>query len=206
MEHQRHILRMLEKSLEREIEFEKRVSESTQIEETLTLRLHASEQEVILAEEETAITLEKLYEADHTSEILMGISKELLSKLKISQSNLKKPGFENQQAAELATSQKANIEKDNTVKDLKQRLVEAERKADNAESKLKMLTKTSNDLKSSSEKVVWLEKKLKDAKIKLKQSKSRRNSFDNIESMVVMMVEVEVAGVADDYYSIPRFQ
>ncbi|KAK1440763.1 hypothetical protein QVD17_06594 [Tagetes erecta] len=227
MEHQRHILRMLEKSLEREIEFEKRLSESTQIEEGLTLRLHASEQEVLLAEEETAITLEKLYEADHSSEILMGISKELLSKLKMSQSNLKKPGVENQQAAEVASqkaniekdntikdlkqrlveaerkadnaenqqaaelaSQKANIEKDNTIKDLKQRLVEAERKADNAEAKLKMLTKTSNDLKSSSEKVCVLEKKLKDAKIKLKQSKSRRNSFENIDSMLVMMVEI----------------
>ncbi|KAL8211016.1 hypothetical protein R6Q57_005453 [Mikania cordata] len=194
MEHQRHILRMLEKSLEREIEFEKRVSESTQIEEALTMRLHASEQEVLLAEEEAAITLEKLYEADHSSEILMGISKELLGKIKIP----KKPGFENQESAEVA----ANMESDDAVKDLKKRIFEAERKAEDAEAKVRWLTVTSNELKTSSEKVVLLEKKLRDAKIKLKNNKSRRNSLENIEPMVVMMIEV--TGVADDYYAIPR--
>ncbi|KAK9071739.1 hypothetical protein SSX86_008168 [Deinandra increscens subsp. villosa] len=200
MEHQRHILRMLEKSLEREIEFEKRVSESTQIEEALTMRLHAAEQEVILAEEETAITLEKLYEADHSSKILMEISKELMGKIKVVQ-----PDLENQETSKLA-GQKANMEMDNTVKDLKARIVEAERKAENAEAKLRLLTKTSNELKSSSEKVVLLEKKLRDAKIKLKQNKSRRNSLENMDSMVVMMVGVaSVASVADDYYAIPRF-
>ncbi|KAI3808624.1 hypothetical protein L1987_24579 [Smallanthus sonchifolius] len=202
MEHQRHILRMLEKSLEREIEFEKRVSESTQIEEALTLRLHASEQEVLLAEEETEITLEKLYEADHSSDILMGISKDLLGKIKLLQPDPKKPGFEKQETAEL-TGRKANMETDKTVKYLKERVVEAERKAENSEAKLKLLTKTSNELKNSSEKVVLLEKKLRDAKIKLKQNISRTNSFENIESMVVMMVGV--TGVADDYYAIPRF-
>ncbi|KAF5799880.1 putative WPP domain-interacting tail-anchored protein [Helianthus annuus] len=201
MEHQRHILRMLEKSLEREIEFEKRLSESTQIEEALTLRLHASEQEVILAEEETTVTLEKLYDADHSSEILMGISKDLLGKMKTLQTDLKKPASKDQE------TQKANMEKDNMIKDLKQRLAEAEYRAANAESKIKLLTKTSNELKSSSEKVVMLERKLRDAKTKLKNNKSRTNSFENLESMVVMMISVPYVEetVADDYYAIPRF-
>ncbi|KAM0012051.1 putative WPP domain-interacting tail-anchored protein [Helianthus debilis subsp. tardiflorus] len=201
MEHQRHILRMLEKSLEREIEFEKRLSESTQIEEALTLRLHASEQEVILAEEETMVTLEKLYDADHSSEILMGISKDLLGKMKTLQTDLKKPASKDQE------TQKANMEKDNMIKDLKQRLAEAEYRAANAEAKITLLTKTSNELKSSSEKVVMLERKLRDAKTKLKNNKSRTNSFENLESMVVMMISVPYVEetVADDYYAIPRF-
>lgn len=199
IEHQRHILRMLEKALEREIELEKRVSESTQIEEALTMRLHSSEQEVILAEEETVITLEKLYEADHTSEILMGISKELLSKFKTMQPDLKNSDFEQQKTA------KKTMETEKTVKDLKEKVVEAERRANIAEAKCKLLTQTSNELKGSTEKVVLLEQKLKDTKYKLKLSKSRKNSFEDFESMLVMMVGVGV-GVADDYYAIPRFQ
>ncbi|XP_076954327.1 WPP domain-interacting tail-anchored protein 1-like [Bidens hawaiensis] len=198
MEHQRHILRMLEKSLEREIEFEKQVSESTQIEEALTLRLHASEQEVILAEEETAVTLEKLYEADHSSEILTAVTKDLLSKVNMLQSNVKKPGLETQE-----TGWKANMDDHKTVIDLKDRIVEAERRAESAEAKVRMLTQTSNDLRTSSEKVVVLEKKLKDAKTKLKNNRSRTPSLENIESVVVMMVNV--TGMVDDYYAIPRF-
>lgn len=195
VEHQRHILRMLEKALERELELEKRVSESTQIEEALTMRLHEAEQEVISAEEETAITLEKLYDADHTSEILTGICKELLSKITISQPDVKKPAIEHKETAEKLEA-----------KDLNERIIEAERRAQNAEARCKMLNETSKELKGSSEKVVLLEKKLKDTKIKLKLSKSRKNSFDEMDSMVVMMVGVDFGvGVADDYYAIPRF-
>nr|XP_043633526.1 WPP domain-interacting tail-anchored protein 2-like [Erigeron canadensis] len=176
VEHQRHILRMLEKSLEREIEFEKRVSESTQIEEALTMRLHSSEQEVLLAEEETILTLEKLYEADHTSETLMGISKELLSTINTLQVDQHKHSDSKHREETVA---------------LKERIVKAERRAENAETKCKFLTNASNEIKSSSEqKVGMLEKKLMDTKHKLKLSKSRRNSLEDIDSMVVMMVEV----------------
>ncbi|GJX63981.1 WPP domain-interacting tail-anchored protein 1-like protein [Tanacetum coccineum] len=189
VEHQRHIIRMLEKSLEREIDFEKRVSESNQIEEALTMRLHATEQEVLLAEEETAVALEKSYEADHASAILMGISKELLSKINKLPPDIKKSGFEHQESKE-------SLE----AKDLKRQIVEAERRANNAEAKCKLLSETSNELKGSCEKMVLLEQKLKDTKVKLKLSKSRKNSFEGFESILVMMV-----GVADDYYAIPRF-
>ncbi|CAI9272611.1 unnamed protein product [Lactuca saligna] len=175
VEHQRHILRMLEKSLERELESEKRASELAQIEEALTMRLQATEQEVLLAEEETLLTLEKLYSADHTSEILMAITKELMSKMK------KDSGFQNQETA--------------VVKDMKERVMKAEQRAEKAESKC------SNEVKASFEKVVLLEKKLKEAKIKLKLSKSRRDSFEDVDPMVVMMQ----VGVTEDYYTLPRF-
>ncbi|CAH1437554.1 unnamed protein product [Lactuca virosa] len=175
VEHQRHILRMLEKSLERELESEKRASELAQIEEALTMRLQATEQEVLLAEEETLLTLEKLYSADHTSEILMAITKELMSKMK------KDSGFQNQETA--------------VVKDMKERVMKAEQRAEKAE------VKCSNEVKASFEKVVLLEKKLKEAKIKLKLSKSRRDSFEDVDPMVVMMQ----VGVTEDYYTLPRF-
>ena len=43
-EQQKHILRMLEKSLAREMELEKKLIESKEIEEDLNIRLHTSEQ------------------------------------------------------------------------------------------------------------------------------------------------------------------
>ncbi|KAL4577337.1 hypothetical protein LXL04_013445 [Taraxacum kok-saghyz] len=164
VEHQRHILRMLEKSLERELESEKRASELAQIEEGLTMRLQATEQEVILAEDETVDTLEKLYNADHAAEILMSISKELLSNVK------KDSGVQNLET--------------NIVKEMKERVIHAERRAANAEAKCE-------EVKATSEKLILLEKKLKSAKSKLKLSKSRRDSLEDLEPMMVMMVTWE---------------
>ncbi|KAG6716478.1 hypothetical protein I3842_04G051000 [Carya illinoinensis] len=86
--HQRHVLRMLEKSLAREIDLEKKLTESRQIEEELKLRLHSSEQEVFYLEEEAADVWGRWFQADNTSQVLLGISKELLGRLQIFQFNL----------------------------------------------------------------------------------------------------------------------
>ncbi|KAG6656867.1 hypothetical protein CIPAW_04G050900 [Carya illinoinensis] len=86
--HQRHVLRMLEKSLAREIDLEKKLTESRQIEEEPKLRLHSSEQEVFYLEEEAADVWGRWFQADNTSQVLLGISKELLGRLQIFQFNL----------------------------------------------------------------------------------------------------------------------
>ncbi|KAM5562286.1 hypothetical protein ABKV19_017485 [Rosa sericea] len=52
VKHHRHILRMLEKSLAREMDLEKKLTESKQIEEDLKLRLLCSEQEAYCMEDE----------------------------------------------------------------------------------------------------------------------------------------------------------
>lgn len=88
VEQQRHILRMLEKSLAREMDLEKKLTESKQIEEDMKLRLLSSEQEAYCMEEEAADAWERWLQADNASEVLMGISKELLGKLHILQFNL----------------------------------------------------------------------------------------------------------------------
>ncbi|XP_029148384.1 WPP domain-interacting tail-anchored protein 1-like [Arachis hypogaea] len=88
IEQQRHILRMLEKSLANEMDLEKNINKSRQIEETLKLRIASLEQELIHAEEEAADVCERWFEADNAREILMGISVDLLGKLQISQFNL----------------------------------------------------------------------------------------------------------------------
>ncbi|EPS71176.1 hypothetical protein M569_03583, partial [Genlisea aurea] len=76
-EQQRNVLRMLEKSLAREIDIEKKLTESRQTVEDMELRL---QQEVYVMEQETDDLLERLLDAENTKEILFGISGELLRK------------------------------------------------------------------------------------------------------------------------------
>lgn len=84
-EQQRHILKMLEKSLARELDLEKWLSESRHNEEELKLKLHHTEQEM---EEMVDLVLERLFEAENVAEVLICISKELTRKLQIVQFNL----------------------------------------------------------------------------------------------------------------------
>ncbi|KAL5739473.1 hypothetical protein ACOSQ2_028653 [Xanthoceras sorbifolium] len=87
-EQQRHILRMLEKSLAREMDLEKKLTESRQIEEVLKVRLLSYEQDVFYMEEEATDACERRFEAENAAEVLMGSSKELLGRLQIVQFNL----------------------------------------------------------------------------------------------------------------------
>ncbi|XP_043700106.1 WPP domain-interacting tail-anchored protein 1-like [Telopea speciosissima] len=87
-EQQRHILRMLEKSLGRELDLEKKLPESRQNEEELKLKLHSMEQEVFCMGEAEEIVWVRLLEAENTAEVLMGISKEMMGRLLTIQFNL----------------------------------------------------------------------------------------------------------------------
>ncbi|GMI73432.1 WPP domain-interacting protein 1 [Hibiscus trionum] len=87
---QRHILRMLEKSLAREIDLEKRFAESRQIEEELKPRVLSLEQGMVSMEEEAMDVYERLFEAQNAAVVFMGISKELLGRLQLAQFNLNK--------------------------------------------------------------------------------------------------------------------
>lgn len=88
VEHQRHILRLLEKSLAREMDLEKKLTESKQIEEEVKLRLLSTEQDVYFMEDEAADVWERWLEADNASGVMTGIAKELLGRLQILQFNL----------------------------------------------------------------------------------------------------------------------
>ncbi|XVE78610.1 hypothetical protein DITRI_Ditri13aG0160000 [Diplodiscus trichospermus] len=88
IEQQRHILRMLEKSLAREIDLEKKLAESRQIEEELKPRLHSLEQGMICMEEEATDVSKRLFEAENAAEVFMGMSKELLGQLQLVQFSL----------------------------------------------------------------------------------------------------------------------
>ncbi|XP_031278998.1 WPP domain-interacting tail-anchored protein 2 isoform X1 [Pistacia vera] len=85
---QRHILRMLEKSLARELDLEKKISEFKQNEEQLKLKLHHTEELSFRMEEAAEVVWGRFVEAENSAEVLMGISKELLGRLQIFQFNL----------------------------------------------------------------------------------------------------------------------
>ncbi|PIA63339.1 hypothetical protein AQUCO_00200985v1 [Aquilegia coerulea] len=88
VEQQKHILRMLEKSLARELDMEKKLSDSRRNEEELKKKLHSTENELFWMEEETEVFFGRLFEAENAAELLMGISKGLMGRLQIVQFNL----------------------------------------------------------------------------------------------------------------------
>lgn len=195
VEHQRHFLRMLEKSLGREIDLEKRVSELTQVVETLSMRLHFLEQEVLYAEEEAETALKKFYEADNKSDLLMEISKELISKIQILHFNLS--GLV-QRETELKSallklearvteseiqldneksSAEGIVEMENTIKDLKEQIIEAESRVVSYEDKCQ-------ELKDAHEKVISLEKELSDVKVKLRHAEACNEASQEDKNML----------------------
>ncbi|KAG9137308.1 hypothetical protein Leryth_014937 [Lithospermum erythrorhizon] len=84
-EQQRHILRLLEKSLAREMDLEKKVNESEQSQELLNLRLH---EELVFTEDEAESVWERSFRAENDAEVLMSTLKELLSRLQVMQFSL----------------------------------------------------------------------------------------------------------------------
>lgn len=84
-EHQRHILRLLEKSLAKEMELEKKLHESKQSQELLNLRL---QEERLYAEDEAESVWERLFREENYSEVMLSTSKELLSRLQVMQFSL----------------------------------------------------------------------------------------------------------------------
>ncbi|XP_008797573.2 WPP domain-interacting tail-anchored protein 1-like isoform X1 [Phoenix dactylifera] len=88
VDQQRHLLQILEKSLAREMDLEKKLSDSRSNEEDLKLKLHYAERESYLMEETLEMILEKMFEAENAAELLLGIAKELIGKFQIVQLNL----------------------------------------------------------------------------------------------------------------------
>ena len=85
---QRHILRVLDKSLERELDLEKKLLEIKQSEEELKLKIRLTEQVGFCMEEAAGAIYGRFLEDENLAEVLMGISKELVGRLQIVQFNL----------------------------------------------------------------------------------------------------------------------
>ncbi|KAJ0043287.1 hypothetical protein Pint_18894 [Pistacia integerrima] len=118
-EQQRHFLRMLEKSLAREMDLEKKLAESRQTDKELKFRLISFEQEVFYTEEEATNACERLFEAENAAEVLKGVSKELLGRLQLVQFNMNGSiQRENELRSKLNSSMKQLEVKENALQKL----------------------------------------------------------------------------------------
>ncbi|XP_020697632.2 WPP domain-interacting tail-anchored protein 1-like [Dendrobium catenatum] len=81
VEQQRHFLQSLETSLAREMDLEKKLSESRYNEEELKMKLHFAEQDAYCSEDLIEAMMERVLTAENTVDLLLGKSKEFMGKL-----------------------------------------------------------------------------------------------------------------------------
>ncbi|ONK76764.1 uncharacterized protein A4U43_C03F31890 [Asparagus officinalis] len=164
---QRHFLQMLEKSLARELDLEKKLSESTHNEDELKLKLHYAEQTIYNLEESVEMILQRTFEAENAAEILLGISRELSGKVQIVQLSLKGSIFEEGKLrSKLEESAKKSHAEELQEGDLKANLQKAE-----DENKL-----TNFEALSLRDKVRKLEEQLKESNTQLQIAKGSAES------------------------------
>lgn len=160
---QRHSLRMLEKSLARELDLEKKLIESRQNEEELKLKLHYKEQIAFHMEEAAEVVWGRFLEADNSTEVLRGVSKQLVGQLHLVHFHLN-----------------SLIQRENELKSRFQDVVEELKGKDTALQKLKSSNEENSannaELFSLREKVKFLEEKLKESEVQLKDSNSTNKS------------------------------
>lgn len=82
-----HTLHVLEKSLARELDLENKLLDAKFNEEELRLKLCYTENETYFMKETIEDIMEKLFETENIVEVLVGISKELMGKLQVTQFN-----------------------------------------------------------------------------------------------------------------------
>ncbi|XP_068663387.1 WPP domain-interacting tail-anchored protein 1-like [Aristolochia californica] len=172
---QRHILRMLEKSLARELDLENKLTMSINSEENLLTKLNKSERNICCTEEATDISLVKFFETQIMAEVLIAISKELVDSLHITHLNLNSSAqregemrskvrfpekqliqadilLEKASCSDCMNSELFNISTckiaglESDIENLKEKLSQVESKCKNAEAENKLLASTNFEL------------------------------------------------------------
>ncbi|KAA8532832.1 hypothetical protein F0562_033051 [Nyssa sinensis] len=171
VEQQRHILRMLEKSLARELDLEKKLSELKQNEEDLKLKVHLTEQVALCMEEAAEFAWGRFLEAENAAEVLMGTSKELVGRLQIVQFNLN-----------------GSVQRENDAKfklqDCIEQLKDKETDLQKLESRIAELITDNSKVCALREEVKMLEEQLKDSEFRLRNANaSNEASQDQLREM-----------------------
>ncbi|KAL8044268.1 hypothetical protein ABFX02_08G035600 [Erythranthe guttata] len=163
-EQQRNILRMLEKSLAREMDTEKKLTESRQTEEDLKFRL---QHEVYCLEVEGEDMLEKLLEAENSAEILLGISKELFGRIQVAQFSISESIQREQELrSKLQDSTEHLKEKDCALQVSENSRAELVEKVNSLEEKLSEFESKLHNVKESSEQNKELNGKVTEAEMR----------------------------------------
>lgn len=156
-EQHRNTLRMLEKSLARELDLEKKLTESRETEEELKLRL---QQEIFCMEQEAEDMWERLFEAENSAEILSGVSKELFGRIQMAQFSIN--GLI-QREGELRSKLEDFSEQN---KELTEKASEAEKRAEIAEAECIKLRMSNMELNTD---VSQLKRSITDATTQVEQ-------------------------------------
>ncbi|XP_038994193.1 WPP domain-interacting tail-anchored protein 2-like isoform X2 [Hibiscus syriacus] len=175
VEQQRQILRLLDRSLARELDLEKKLSKSGLNEDQVKLKLHYTEQVALRMEEAAEVVWGRFLEAENASEVLMGISKELLGRLQIGQFNLNGSIL---REAELKSKLEGCIE-DLNVKDIALKKLEISN-AEHAAKASEVLTLRKN--------MKLLEEQLKESELQLKKANaSNETSQEHLQEMEIVI-------------------
>lgn len=176
----RHVLRMLEKSLGRELDLEKKLTESKQNEEDLKLKIRLKEQVAFFMEEAAEVVWGRFLEAENAAEVLMGISKEMVGQQQILQFSLN--GF-SQREDDLKSKLKDYVDqlnaKETSIQKFNNRIAE--------------LISDNSDVSALREKVNSLEEQLKESESQLKKANAlndeSREQLQEMESIIESMKE-----------------
>ncbi|XP_062111277.1 WPP domain-interacting tail-anchored protein 2 isoform X3 [Humulus lupulus] len=177
---QRHILKMLEKSLARELDLEKRLTESRKSEEELKHKLHYTEQVAFRMEETAQVVWGRFLEAENSVVVLKGTSHELLGRIQLAYFNLN-----------------SMIQRESELKYKYQDCVEVLKQRDAALQSFKVRTAENSaidaELSTLREKLKLLEEKLKESELQLSNEKATNNSSETkireLENLVESLKE-----------------
>ncbi|GER40601.1 WPP domain-interacting protein 2 [Striga asiatica] len=158
IEHSRDrvLLKMLEKSLSRELELEKNLKELKRNENDFKQKVRLVEQVASFMEEAAEVTWARFLEADSMAEVLSGISKDTLCKLQLAQ-------------AELDRSTKSEREKTRQIQELVNQLHAKDLLIEKLNTNISSLAADNAKVEDLREKVRYLEEKLKKTESKLEE-------------------------------------
>lgn len=206
-EQQRHVLRMLEKSLANEMDLEKNFNDSRQVGKKLKLRVASLEQELILLEEESTDAWERWLEADNAREILMGISKQLLGKFQISQFYLNGLSQrESELRAKLEISIEQLKERDATLNKIESdKVCSLEQKLKESECQLEDVKATANEYQKQYNVLCCRARDMEDLIVELKENVSKAESRANtVEAQCKLLTEASDGGKFEKVESLER--
>ncbi|XP_076946783.1 WPP domain-interacting tail-anchored protein 2-like [Bidens hawaiensis] len=179
-----HVLRMLEKSLSRELDLEKKLTESKQDEEDLRLKLRLTEQVAFIMEEAAEVVWGRFLEAENTAVVLMGVSRDLISQHQLIQFNLN--GF-NQRENDF------RVKLDNCIKLLSSKDASIEK----LNSRITQLVADNLEVSVLREKAKSLEEKVNESESNLKKANESNYLFqDRVNEM-----ENAIESLKDDVYA-----
>ncbi|KAK4260928.1 hypothetical protein QN277_003988 [Acacia crassicarpa] len=175
VEQRRYILRMLEKSLVREVDLEKKLAESRE-QEDLKLKLHYTEQLSMRMEEAAEFVWGRFLEAETAAEMLMGISKDLMGRLQIAELNIN-----------------GSFQRENDLKSRVQTCIEELKERDSSLEKLERinaeLMKENAEVQALREKVKSLEEERKESELRLSAATAENETYQEHHNEMENFVE-----------------